>query len=322
LQQSNHSKGILMKKEIQNKLFLLAFLACLMPLWTGCRKKAKPSGAPPKRVTITLYHTSDLHETSDPIPRIAQFVKDRKTADANVLLFDTGDWFNKGDLTRLNTRGQAMVAMMGACPYDGVISGNHDYSFGTVRLVELLVKQRIPFLACNCDWPEGMSPPTASTYKVFQLSGVRVGVIGAATTIGNHAQDDFLKIKEIVPSVREILSELQDKADILVLLTHQGGETDHALAAELSELDVILGGHDHGVYHERILEPGPETFLMHSGHHGEVLGELVLTWDGTSIVDRKIRHIPITESMKKDPRVEAVRLDYVEPEELPEAEGF
>jgi 2',3'-cyclic-nucleotide 2'-phosphodiesterase (5'-nucleotidase family) len=59
----------------------------------------------PKRVSVTFYHTSDIHDHSAPLPRIAGFVEARKKEDPNVLLVDTGDWFNKGDLTELKTRG-------------------------------------------------------------------------------------------------------------------------------------------------------------------------------------------------------------------------
>ena len=82
-------------------------------------------------VIITFYHTSDIHENSENLTRIAQFIQDQKTKNPNVLFLDTGDWFNLGDLTDLDTRGEAISELMGAMMYDAVILGNNDYSFGT-----------------------------------------------------------------------------------------------------------------------------------------------------------------------------------------------
>ena len=63
-------------------------------------------------VTVTFYHTSDIHENSANLPQIARFIRDRKEKDSNVRFLDTGDWFRRGDLSPLNTRGEAVAAMM------------------------------------------------------------------------------------------------------------------------------------------------------------------------------------------------------------------
>ena len=305
------------------KTVLFVLCAILLLIQPGCKrwKKAKTT-ASSRQVIVTIYHTTDLHETSDPMPRIAKLVKDTKAKDPHVLFFDTGDWFNKGDLTALDTRGEAMMEMLSACAYDGVSSGNHDYTFGTERLFELLERYQIPFLAVNCQWPEGMEPSSAQPFKIFRWKDVSVGVIGTASTISNHKKDDLLRIEEIVPAVRAILPSVQSESDVIVLLTHLGGKMDRLLATELPEVDIILGGHDHGVYDELVLMEERDTLILHSGGHGNVLGELVLTWDGESIVDRNVRHIQITQSMAKDPIVESIRVSYLYPIPLPEAEGF
>jgi 2',3'-cyclic-nucleotide 2'-phosphodiesterase (5'-nucleotidase family) len=63
-------------------------------------------------VTVTFYHTSDLHENSANLPQIARLVREQKEKDSNVLFLDCGDRFNRGDLAPLKTRGEAMSAMI------------------------------------------------------------------------------------------------------------------------------------------------------------------------------------------------------------------
>ena len=120
----------------------------------------------PKPVTVTFYHTSDIHDHSGPLPRIARLVADHRRKDANTLFVDTGDWMNKGDLTPLETRGEAVVEMMGAMAYDAVIPGNHDFTFGAGRLAELVDRHRLPLLAANCRWRGKAMPRSAAPCRV------------------------------------------------------------------------------------------------------------------------------------------------------------
>ena len=69
------------------KLILMLFLTSIIVTSGFSDETLKP-------VTITFYHTSDLHEHSDGLPRIAKFVNDKKNEEGHILFVDTGDWFN------------------------------------------------------------------------------------------------------------------------------------------------------------------------------------------------------------------------------------
>ncbi|MFC1815912.1 bifunctional metallophosphatase/5'-nucleotidase [Thermodesulfobacteriota bacterium] len=248
-------------------------------------------------VTITFYHTSDIHENSENLARIAQFIQDQKTKNPNVLFLDTGDWFNLGDLTDLDTRGEAIVELMSAMKYDAVILGNNDYSFGTERLVELVEKYPLPLLTANCIWPENMKPKTVAQYKIFKFNSVKVAVIGTASTILNHQEDKLLKILPIDQSVKNILDKLDRRADIIVLMTHLGVRADQWLTRELPRVDIIFGGHDHEEFETLNFDKENQTIIQHSGSFGQDIGEVVIKWDGKKIVDREagLVDIPWTE---------------------------
>jgi 5'-nucleotidase len=121
-------------------------------------------------VTVTFYHTSDIHENSANLPQIARFIKDQKEKDSNVLFLDSGDWFNKGHLTPLKTRGEAIAAMMQASMYDAVIPGNHEWTFGSRRLLELVDKYSLPLLCANCVWARNMKPKNVAPYKIYAIN--------------------------------------------------------------------------------------------------------------------------------------------------------
>jgi 2',3'-cyclic-nucleotide 2'-phosphodiesterase (5'-nucleotidase family) len=257
----------------------------------------------PKAVSVTFYHTSDIHDHSLPLPRIAGFVESRKKEDPNVLLVDTGDWFNKGDLTELNTRGEAMVAMLSACGYDALIPGNHDYSFGTKRLAELIDRFSLPVVAANCIWPDDMKPEQSVPYRIFKLDGVTVAIIGTATPISTQQIDSLLRILPMDKSLSDVVTKLEQRADIIVVLTHIGTPADEKLARALPGVDIIFGGHDHRRNEKLLIAPGTDTVIQHSGSVGQCIGELTVTWDGEKIVDRKLRLVRVTDKLPESAAV-------------------
>jgi len=264
-----------------------------------------------KPVTVTFYHTSDLHEHAEPMAKIARFVAEKKKADPNVLFIDSGDWFNKGDLTPLNTRGEAMTEMIAACGYDAVIAGNHEDTFGTRRFAELVDKYGPPLVSINGTWPEDVKPKTVKPYAIFELKGVTVAVIGTTTIHRGNAVDELLEVRPIVPAVKKVIGVIDRLADIIVLLTHVGPPEDLKTARACPRLDVIFGGHHHKRYQKLDFKPGTKTVIQHSGAFGSHVGELVLTWDGAKISDRSMRSIPVTATMPDDPKVKAVHDKYL-----------
>ncbi|MHC4506606.1 MAG: bifunctional metallophosphatase/5'-nucleotidase [Planctomycetota bacterium] len=286
-----------------------------------CTAAGAVSGAgAPRPVTVTIYHTSDLHEHSGPLPRVAELVARRKKEDPNVLFVDTGDWCNKGDLTALGTRGEAIVAMMAAAKYDAVIPGNHEFTFGPRRLVELVDRYSVPMLTANCEWSRNVKPRRAAKYRVYKLKGVTVAVVGTAPPFASAAKGPAVKIRPIAAAVKPLIAELDRKADIIVLLTHVGPPDDKKLVRALPRVDVILGGHHHRRFSSLNFDRQTKTILQHSGQFGEAVGEVTITWDGKRITDRKARLIKITNDMPESEAVKAVREKYV-PRKAAQARG-
>jgi len=283
----------------------------ILPTLVVCLFVSAAYGQAAKTTTVTFYHTSDLHEHSKPLPQIARFVAEEKKEDSNVLFLDTGDWCNKGDLTPLNTRGEAIVEMMAASKYDAVIAGNHDFSFGAKRLAELVDKYSTPLLAANCEWAEKIKPRNVAPYKILKLDGVTVGIIGTAPPFTGDEKGPSVKILPIARAVLPRIAELTDKVDIIVLMTHIGPPEDRKLARALPRVDVIFGGHHHHRFSKLNYDKPTQTVIQHSGAFGGHLGKVVLTWDGSKIVARKAELIKVTPDMPRDKTVQAVADKYL-----------
>lgn len=277
--------------------------------------------------TVTIYNTGDLHAQTTNLPRVAAYVNARRLVDPNVLLVDVGDLFNRGDLAIRVTEGEAMYDLMTASGYDAGVLGNHGLSHGSARVAELIDRYRFPLTEANGSWPGELQPQSARMYRLFGLYGVRVAIIGTSSEHINHCRDTLVERQRVDAALGDLLPAVRRQADIVVLLTHVGGQRDRELAAQLAAIsppygvDLIVGAHDHAAYQEMVYDEPTQTVIQHAGDHGRFLGEVVLTWDGERIVDRRARLIPITPEMPLDPAVQARRQAYLDafPEEVPVA---
>lgn len=74
-------------------------------------------------------------------------------------------------------------------------------------------------------------------------------------------------------TLNKLLPEIQEKSDIVVLLSHLGLPTDEHIAKNY-DIDVIMGAHTH-----HLLEQGKYvngTLLAAAGRYGENIGDITL----------------------------------------------
>ena len=112
-------------------------------------------------------------------------------------------------------------------------------------------------------------------------------------------------------SLSNVVYEVEQRADIIVLLTHVEALADEKLARALPDVDIIFGGHDHLMYGKLFIAPGTDTVIQHSGCDGLGIGELTITWDGEKIVDRKLRLVWVTDELPESGMVAEIRKKYL-----------
>lgn len=284
--------------------------------WPGGAVLAQGGDDVESPVTVTFYHTADLHEHGEPLPLIAGFVESRRNDDPNVLFVDSGDWFDGGELADLDTRGEAITAMLGAMEYDAMVFGNHDYAYGTPRLAGLIDRFALPVVAANVTWPEDLEPQHAVPYRIFELDGVTVAIVGVATDFIGPAYamqeaDELLEFLPVEETIGDLLVILDERADIVVLLTHLGKWQDRQLAEALPGVDIIFGGHDHVLTDKVFIPVGTDTIIQHSGSDGYFIGEMTVGWDGERIVEPEVRLVWVADELPTSVAVEEVHQEYL-----------
>src|SRR3989442_1372561 len=132
---------------------------------------------------------------------------------------------------------------------------------------------------------------------IREVGGVSVGLIGQAfpyTPVAHPRRfvpDLTFGIRE--DGVQALVNELRDdrKADLVVLLSHNGVSVDRKLAAPVRGLDAIPGGPTHDALPQPIVVGRP--LVVESGSHGKFLSRLDLDVRRGRIAAHRYRLIPV-----------------------------
>ncbi len=311
--------------------------------------------AQPESARLTILHTNDTHGHLLPfsyptivpagsdlealpdrrdiggIARRAALVQkiriEQRGRGIPVWLVDVGD-FCEGTPFSTEYKGEADVAAMNASGYDFATFGNHEFSNTLAQLRKLLRLTKHPVVLTNAvDRAAGR--PLAEPWRIEQVGRVRVGIFGLITraTSTYTAAKEGIDILDEMATARRTVAELRKRADIVVLLSHAGEQTDLRLAAEVPGIDVIVGGHSHSrMPVGQLAWRGDDlaqndvggTVIVQAFQWGGELGRLDLLFemDGTGAwrVSRyRARLIPIGAGMPADPMVASVVDKYWQP---------
>ena len=252
------------------------------------------------------------------LDRLATIIKGIRATrgEEKCLLLDGGDtWTNSW--TALQTKGQDVVDCMNLLKPDAM-TGHWEFTLGEKRVSEITAKLAFPFLAQNMRDTE-FEDKVFEPRKIFVKNGVRIAVIGQAypyTAIANprwmFPQWVFgIREEEMQKQVDEARSE---GADLVVLLSHNGFDSDRKMAGRVKGIDVILTAHTHDALPEAI-KVG-KTLLIASGSHGKFLSRLDLDVQGKEIKGFRYRLIPIfSDAIRPDAEMAALIVKHRAPYE-------
>lgn len=271
---------------------VLCLAACLV----------SPGYAAAQTAKLTILYTNDVHGHLFPFDyselgkqstdvggaaRRATLIRQMKSEAQNpVLVMDAGDVFNRGPLD--NLKGVPDFAVMNAVPYDVMAPGNNEFKGAPgPEAVQILIDRakeaRFPVLCANV-FDAATGKRLFEAYKVFDLAGVKVAVLGLLTTDDSrYPQSRNLRIDDPIATAKQIVPELRKQADVVIALTHVGVAQDLELASSVSGIDAIIGGHSHTWLYQPLLvrrgDASPSwavggTLVCQDGEWGRAVGRL------------------------------------------------
>ena len=253
---------------------------------------------------------------------LATLVKRIKSNRPGALLLDGGDLW-QGSATSLWTNGQDMVDASKLLGID-VMTGHWEFTLGSDRVMEIIEEDldgHMDFIAHNVkDFDFG--DPVFASHTVREMNGVPVAIIGQAFPYTPIANPSYL-IPGWTFGIQE--RELQEKVDevraagaqVVVLLSHNGADTDIKLASRVTGIDAILGGHTHDGIPKalEIKNPGGMTLVTNAGSNGKFLGVMDFDVRDGKIRDWSYQLLPVfSDLLPADPEmsalIESVRAPY------------
>jgi len=293
---------------------------------------------PPRYFEVTFLTTNDIHSRLTPFDP-ADPLKNIQTADGvsgaarrmtvvrrvraemrtPVLLFDSGDTTWPNAWVARTFHGEADLAVWNVMGYDAMVFGNHDFEWHAPDMLRLIKESKSPWVCADLVYTK-TGKPFLKPYIIKEVGGVRVAVFGLTIVDPSACVAELgLKVLPQVEIARILVHELRKQAEIVVLLSHLGAQSDEQLARRVPGIDIILGGHSHSLLVPPRMVPvsAPTAFsigavpIVQAGQYGDHMGrtKLIFRRDGSgryTLMSCKGDAILIDSSIPDDPRMSTI----------------
>jgi hypothetical protein len=172
--------------------------------------------------------------------------------------------------------------MMGVLDYDVVNVGPNDLLYGLQTLKETAEKSGFKLVSSNI-LRKSTGKHLFDPYVIQEMAGFKVAFLGvvrenARLQTATTETDDFA-VADVEESLKEIIPEVREKADLVVLFSHLGSRTSQKLVDEIDGIDVAFNGGD-PLVNSRPFEVGNEevgfSLVCSAGDRGKYIGALRL----------------------------------------------
>jgi 5'-nucleotidase len=179
----------------------------------------------------------------------------------NLLKLHAGDAIT-GSLYYTFFKGAVDAQMMNSICFDAFTPGNHEFDDSDTVLKGFLDELgkgscKTPAVSSNVVAAGGtaLAPTGGAAYLkpwvIKEIDGVKVGIVGvtiAGKTVNSSRPLASTQFNNEVASAQKAIDELKAQGvRHIVALTHQGYDADKAMAAQLTDVDAIIGGDSHSV---------------------------------------------------------------------------
>ena len=241
---------------------------------------------------IKIFHTNDVHSTFDNYVKITSFIQDMKKKHGNHMLYvDIGDHVDRSHPLTEATRGLANVDMLNEALCDVATIGNNEgITLEKKDLEKLYESADFDVICANLrhrDTHELFFDP----YVIKEVNGVKIGFIAATVEFTPFYEALNWEVSGAISWIEKAVTEIKDKVDIIVVMSHLGMYDDELIAQEMPEVDLILGGHTHHYFEQG--EWQNDTLMGAAGRFGEYVGEITLDIEDNKIINKSARLIDV-----------------------------
>ena len=249
----------------------------------------------------TILHVNDLHARLLPdeqgrggFARVAAALESLRGNSKNPIVLHAGDMVQGSPVSTI-FEGTPVFEVANSLGIDAHCLGNHEFDYGWERIADFVRVSNAPILAANVinDRGERLVQPAV----VLEAGNLKIGVIGALTTrlrqLVKPGQIGPWRVAPLVDSLRVVVSEMHEQADLVVVLAHLFDDEDELVLRGLPDVDVLVGGHNHGGRQTELIVDGRIGVKLRP--YGREIGRLEIAFDTESerVVDHLWTRIPV-----------------------------
>jgi len=270
-----------------------------------------------KSSQMTIVHFNDVYNIEprekEPVGGAARFAtKLASLKHLNPLIVFSGDCLNPSTMSSV-TGGKQMIPILNALNVNMAVFGNHDFDFGVDELMEFSSATNCPWLLSNViDNMTERQLADGEIKRMIDWCERKIGFIGLVeeewlVTLATVDREEVTYL-DFVTEGTKLAKELRDEgADFVVALTHMRGPNDRRLAEEATEIDLILGGHDHDYFSQKI----NGVQVIKSGTDFREFSCITVSFNTDNSFTLDVQRIEITSDIPEDPEVKSTVDKYV-----------
>ncbi|XP_078365023.1 uncharacterized protein LOC144649408 isoform X1 [Oculina patagonica] len=270
-----------------------------------------------KSTQMTILHFNDVYNIEprekEPVGGAARFAtKVASLRHLNPLIVFSGDCLNPSTMSSV-TSGKQMIPILNALNVNIAVYGNHDFDFGVDELMEFSVATNCPWLLSNViDKMTERQLADGEIKRIIEWGGRKIGFMGLVeeewlVTLATVDREEVTYL-DFVTEGTKLAKELREVgAEFVVALTHMRGPNDRRLAEKATGIDLILGGHDHDYFAEKI----NDVHVIKSGTDFREFSCITVNFNKDNSFTIDVQKVEITSDIPEDPEVKATVDKYV-----------
>ncbi|WP_373484454.1 bifunctional UDP-sugar hydrolase/5'-nucleotidase [Acetobacterium sp.] len=276
-----------------NKVLGLLLIVLMVTGWWGSMAFAATVNDD-QTITLKIIHTNDTHSRYSYSAKNNTIgyakLKTIITQESPDLTVDAGDIFHGQSFATIETGG-SIAELMAAVGFDAIAPGNHDFNYGSSRLLELGTMANTKILGNNVTYSESGNSFFNDDYLIKEIvvdgEVVKIGVFGLIspdiygdTAPANVAGLTFGTRESVIATAQQSVAVLEAQGcDVIVALTHIGDSDNgtlmrsDAIAQGAPGIDVIVDGHTHDVENREV----NDTLIVQTGCYSSAVGVVEIT---------------------------------------------
>ena len=194
----------------------------------------------------------------------------------------------------------------GLLPYDALLYGDQELVMDARTLNRLRGQLGTTLVGTNIDRSD------VFTSKIIRRKGLRIAVMGIVDSYSIKYYPDEIKnrirLSDPVKAVKDEMKKLSKKADVFILMTHQGYDLDLSIAKKIDGLDLIIGAHS-----QSAIESPKEVngaLIAQAGKSGYYIGVVEIKMNKGKVVEKSGRLDTMKFEMPDDPRIMEMIEEY------------